>query len=45
MDAKGSGISVIPGSEIRPAGRQVSFAIPLYEVLSSTEGINVEFSW
>jgi hypothetical protein len=42
---KGMGIPAIPGSEIKPAGRQVSFTVPLYEVLSSTEGINVEFSW
>ena len=44
-DARGLALPAIPGSEIRPTGKQVSFAIPLYEVLSSTEGINVEFSW
>lgn len=36
---------VIPGSEIRAQGRQVFFSIPLYEVLSSSEGITAIFSW
>ena len=44
-DAKGLALPAMPGSEIKPAGKQVSFAIPLYEVLSSTGGINVEFNW
>jgi len=44
-DAKGIQIHALPESLINPRGEQVSFIIPLYEVLSSTEGINVEFSW
>jgi len=44
-DSKGLAIPAIPGGEIRATGRQVSFAIPLYEVLSSAGGINIEFSW
>jgi len=44
-DSKGLGIQAIPESFINARGEQVSFDIPLYEVLSSTEGINVEFSW
>jgi hypothetical protein len=44
-DAKGVTIQALPESHIRTRGEQVSFDIPLYEVLSSTEGINVEFSW
>ena len=44
-DAKGINIPEIPESHIRTRGEQVSFDIPLYEILSSTGGINVEFSW
>ena len=44
-DAKGINIQALPESHIRTRGEQVSFDIPLYEVLSSTGGINVEFSW
>jgi len=44
-DAKGLTIQALPESHIRTRGEQVSFDIPLYEVLSSTEGINVEFNW
>ena len=33
------------GSRIVPAGKTVSCFFPLYEVLSSPNGINVEFSW
>ena len=44
-DAKGISIPALPESHIRTRGEQVSFDIPLYEILSSTEGINVEFSW
>jgi hypothetical protein len=44
-DAKGISIQALPESFINPRGEQVSFDIPLYEVLSSAEGINVEFSW
>jgi len=44
-DAKGIGIQALPESLINSRGEQVSFIIPLYEVLSSTEGINAEFSW
>jgi len=44
-DAKGLALPAIRGSEIKARGKQVSFAIPLYEILSSAGGINVEFSW
>jgi len=44
-DAKGITIKALPDSHIRTRGEQVSFDIPLYEVLSSAEGINVEFRW
>jgi len=44
-DAKGITIQALPESHIRTRGEQVSFDIPLYEVLSSTGGINAEFSW
>jgi len=44
-DAKGTNIQALPESHIRTRGEQVSFDIPLYEILSSTGGINVEFSW
>ena len=44
-DAKGINIQALPESHIRTRGEQVSFDIPLYEILSSTEGINVEFNW
>ena len=35
----------IPGSEIVSMGKTVSFSIPLYEILSSTDGICAEFKW
>jgi len=44
-DGKGLNLQSIPGSEIKSTGKQVSFSFPLYEVLSSDGGINVEFSW
>jgi len=44
-DRQGRPLPAIPGSEIHSPGRKVSFAIPLYQVLSSTDGINAVFSW
>ena len=44
-DAKGITIQALPESLINSRGEQVSFIIPLYEVLSSSGGINAEFSW
>ena len=44
-NSRGITIQALPESHIRTRGEQVSFDIPLYEVLSSAEGINVEFSW
>jgi len=38
-------LSDIPGSVIIPSGKKVSCSLPLYAVLSSAEGINVEFQW
>jgi len=43
-DAQGL-LSELPGSEIKQMGKNVSFTLPLYTVLSSTGGINVEFMW
>ena len=44
-NGQGLSLSGLPGSEINPAGKKVSFTLPLYEVLTSDEGINVEFRW
>jgi hypothetical protein len=44
-DSQGRPLEKIPGSEIHGKGKKVSFSFPLYEVLSSTEGIVVEFRW
>ena len=33
------------GAEFNSRGKKVSFSFPLYRVLSSSEGINVVFSW
>ena len=33
------------GNEFITKGKKVSFSFPLYEVLSSSEGINIEFRW
>jgi len=45
-DANGLRITTLPESHISSSkGKQVSFDIPLYEVLSSAGGINAEFSW
>ena len=44
-DSQGRPLAAIPGSEIRSAGRRVSAYFPLYEILASAEGINVEFNW
>jgi hypothetical protein len=37
--------ALVPGGDINPKGRRVFFSFPLFELLSSTEGINAEFSW
>ncbi|MDR0496085.1 MAG: hypothetical protein LBH42_00565 [Treponema sp.] len=44
-DKYGKSIERISGSEIQARGKKVIFSIPSYEVLSSANGINVEFSW
>ena len=44
-DSRGKPLTAIPGSEIIPGGKKVSCSFPLYEVLSSAEGLNVEFRW
>jgi hypothetical protein len=43
----GVGLSLtdIPGSVINPSGKKVFCSLPLYGVLSASEGINVEFQW
>lgn len=43
-DNAGNAIS-IPGNEIVPSGKKVSFSAPVYEVLSSSGGIKLEFLW
>lgn len=35
----------IKGSDIKPRGKSVYFTLPIYEVLTSTNGINAEFQW
>ena len=44
-DLQGKPLAAIPGSEINSKGKTVSFAIPLYQVLSSGNGINAVFTW
>jgi len=44
-DLKGKPLAAIPGTEINPRGKKVSFTIPIYQVLSSSQGINAVFSW
>jgi len=44
-DLQGKPLPKIPGSEINPRGKKVSFTIPIYQVLSSSDGINAEFRW
>ena len=44
-DNQGRPLPAIPGSEIQAAGRRVSGSFPLYEVLTSADGIMVEFRW
>jgi len=44
-DNHGRPLAAIPGSEIQSEGRRVSFSLPLYEVLTSADGMRVEFSW
>ena len=44
-NALGLPLPELPGSEIKSAGKKVSFALPLFAVFSSTEGINAEFHW
>ena len=44
-DNQGNPLNTGAGSEFNTRGKRVSFSFPLYEVLSSSEGINVVFSW
>ena len=44
-DNSGSALTAIPGSRIVSSGKKLFFSFPVYEVLSSKDGINVEFSW
>jgi hypothetical protein len=44
-NGRGLSLADIPGSVISSPGKKVSFSLPLYGVLSATEGINVEFRW
>ena len=44
-DIQGKPLTAIPGSEINSKGKTVSCSFPLYTILSSVEGINVEFHW
>ena len=39
------GLAISPGIEFNARGRTVSCSFPLYEILSSRDGINLEFSW
>ena len=45
LDSQGRPSAAIPASEIHSSGKKVSFIIPLYQVLSSVDGINAVFSW
>jgi hypothetical protein len=42
---KGISLTDIPGSVINSSGRKISCSLPLYSVLSASDGINVEFQW
>jgi hypothetical protein len=42
---RGFSLTEIPGSTIISSGKKVSFSLPLNSVLSSSDGINVEFLW
>jgi len=44
-DNQGRALTAIPGSEIQSAGRRVFSSFPLYEVLTATNGMQVEFRW
>ena len=44
-DNTGNVLKGISGSEINSGRKKASFSFPLSEVLSSTDGINAEFSW
>ena len=44
-DSQGKAITTLPGAEFIQGGKTASFDIPLYQVLSSTDGINAVFSW
>lgn len=44
-DNKGNPLKTTPGVEIQPAGKKVSCSFPLYDVITSADGINVEFRW
>jgi hypothetical protein len=44
-DNRGFSLLEIPGSAIISSGKKVYFSLPLNSVLSSSDGINVEFLW
>jgi len=44
-DKQGRNLGTIPGSVIVHSGKKVSCSFSLYEVLSSADGMNVEFRW
>lgn len=44
-DSGGRPLGEIPGSEKITGGKKVSFSLPLYELLSSRDGIKAEFRW
>ena len=44
-DSNGTPLAAVPGGRIIPKGKKVSCAIPISEVLSAADGINIEFSW
>ena len=44
-DLQGRPLSAIPGAELVSRGRKVSCSFPLYGLLDSAEGINMEFGW
>jgi hypothetical protein len=44
-DGMGLSLADMPGSVINSQGKKVSCSLPLYSVLSASEGINAEFLW
>jgi hypothetical protein len=44
-DSRGLSLEVIPGSIIVPRGKKVSCSMPLSEIISAGDGINIELSW